>query len=235
LLIGCQDAPPAISPGHHDRTFTTKVTQHVQLDYLLFVPADYASADRDWPLMLFLHGAGERGDDIERVKLHGPPKLVENDPDFPFIVVSPQCPAGDWWSDETMQLALVDLLDDVSSRYNMDEERVYLTGLSMGGYGAWALAARQPNRFAAVAPICGGGKPEFAKAIGKLPVWAFHGAKDDVVPVEASREMVDALKAAGGEVRFTVYPDADHDSWTQTYENPELYDWLLSHTRSDRR
>ncbi|MFG0253335.1 MAG: prolyl oligopeptidase family serine peptidase, partial [Phycisphaerales bacterium JB038] len=138
---------------------------------------------------------------------------------------------SDWWSDETMQLALVALLDAVSDAYAVDADRLYVTGLSMGGYGAWALAARQPHRFAALAPICGGGDPATATSFVHLPVWAFHGAQDNVVPVRRTQEMVEALRQAGAEARLTIYPDAGHDSWTETYENPKLYEWLLAQSR----
>ncbi len=129
-----------------------------------------------------------------------------------------------------MQLALVALLDEVSATYAIDDDRLYVTGLSMGGYGTWGLAARQPNRFAAIAPICGGGDPTKAASFAHVPVWAFHGGKDSVVPVRRTQEMIEALRATGAEARLTIYPDADHDSWTETYANPKLYEWLLSHT-----
>ena len=145
---------------------------------------------------------------------------------FPFILVSPQSP-GRGWNPDTLSA----LLDDVEKNYRVDKNREYLTGLSMGGYGTWALAAAQPHRFAAVAPICGGGNPKDAEKLKALPIWVFHGAKDPTVPLARSQEMVDALKSAGSEVKFTIYPDAVHDSWTETYDNPEFYTWLLSHTK----
>jgi len=125
------------------------------------------------------------------------------------------------------------LLDDIVERYRIDEERVYVTGLSMGGFGTWALAGASPERFAAIAPICGGGRRSDARRIAqaKLPTWVFHGAKDRVVPFEESQHMVDILEKLGGDVKFTVYPKAQHDSWTETYNNPELYTWLLSQRR----
>jgi predicted peptidase len=119
----------------------------------------------------------------------------------------------------------------VIAQYAVDEERVYVTGLSMGGFGTWSLAQAHPERFAAIAPICGGGNPELAGNLRHVPVWAFHGAKDNVVPLSASQEMVDALKAIGADVKFTIYPEAYHDAWTETYENPQLYEWLLQHKR----
>ena len=206
-----------------------------QLEYLLFLPKGYAEdKSRQWPLMLFLHGAGERGSDLAKVTVHGPPKLVKQNPDFPFILVSPQCPTGQIWSDE----ALLGLLDQVSKKHRVDKTRVYLTGLSMGGYGTWSLGLRNPERFAAIAPICGGGDylPVLLPAQGKqaalkrLPVWAFHGAKDSIVPLSETERMVNALKRAGNQnVKLTVYPEADHDSWTESYQNQELFDWMLQH------
>jgi predicted peptidase len=123
------------------------------------------------------------------------------------------------------------LLDDIIRTYRVDRDRVYLTGLSMGGFGTWDLAAAHPEKFAAIAPICGGGNPQNAKKLARLPIWVFHGAKDPTVPIERSREMVEALKAAGANVKFTVYPEAQHDSWTETYNNPEFYQWLLEQKR----
>jgi predicted peptidase len=183
-------------------------------------------------MLLFLHGAGERGSDLEKVKVHGPPKIVEKQKDFPFIVVSPQCPEDDWWTDKVE--VLIHLLDDIVARYNVDTGRIYLTGLSMGGYGSWALAAEHLERFAAVAPICGGGNRIMAHRLKDIPVWAFHGAKDPVVPLKQSEEMVSAIKALGGDARLTVYPDAGHDSWTETYNNKELYDWFLKHRKASK-
>jgi len=194
--------------------------------YHLYLPPQYDGQDR-WPLLLFLHGSGERGNDLELVKVHGPPKLIAAGKEFPFIVVSPQCPRFQRW--ETAQLAA--LLDQVERTCKVDPDRVYVTGLSLGGFGTWQLAANYPDRFAAIAPICGGGEKEAAAVISQVPVWAFHGAQDKAVPLKASEEMIAALRQAGAEPKLTVYPDAGHDSWTATYDNPELYDWLLSHRR----
>ena len=201
---------------------------HVSLDYLVYLPTDYEKKD-SWPLLLFLHGAGERGDDLELVKKHGPPKLIEQGKPFPFVVVSPQCPMDGWWS--TKPLELVALLDEIVAKYKIDQDRIYLSGLSMGGFGTWMLAAYAPDRFAAIVPVCGGGERLMARRLTHLPVWAFHGAKDQVVPLGRSEEMVDALKKLHGDVKLTVYPEAGHDSWTATYENPEVYEWLLQHKR----
>jgi predicted peptidase len=199
------------------------------MDYLLCLPKDYAEKDA-WPLMLFLHGAGERGNDLDRVKVHGPPKLIAAGKSFPMIVVSPQCPSRHWWRPNELNA----LLDEIIEKYKVDQDRIYVTGLSMGGFGTWTLAAYAPERFAALVPICGGGDAFSARRISHIPVWAFHGAKDSVVPLSASETMIEALKKAKGNVQFTVYPEADHDSWTETYNNPELYTWLLQQKRAAR-
>ncbi len=199
--------------------------------YLLFLPEGYNKNDgKRWPLILFLHGSGERGTVLDSVKKHGPPKIVEQKKDFPFIVVSPQCPPGQRWYAPTLD----GLLQEVIQQHAVDTSRMYLTGLSMGGYGAWEYATMYPNRFAAVAPICGGGNPDKVWFIRNLPIWVFHGAKDQSVPVKQSEDMVNALKKAGSNVKFTVYPEAAHDSWTETYNNPALYEWFLSHKRKER-
>ena len=201
----------------------------VELKYLLYLPQDYdKDAGKAWPLVLFLHGSGERGTDLEAVKKHGPPKLVAEGKQFPFILVSPQCPPEQWWD----PFVLKGLLDDVQAKYHVDPDRVYVTGLSMGGFGTWDLARHYPDKFAAIAPICGGGDPQFVQALAHMPAWVFHGEDDPAVPIRRSEEMVDALKKAGDpEVKFTRYPGVGHDSWVKAYNDPELYEWLLSHKR----
>ncbi len=197
-----------------------------ELHYLLFLPKGYDASDKtkQWPLMLFLHGSGERGENLELVKMHGPPKIVEAKPDFEFIVVSPQCPKDSrWHASELLQL-----IEHVSKQHAVDSNRFYVTGLSMGGSGTWQLAAAEPQRFAAIAPICGRADLASAPKIKDLPTWVFHGAKDSATSVEHNKAIVAALKAAGGEPKFTLYPDAGHDSWTAAYDNPEFYEWLLA-------
>ena len=204
-----------------------KKSEKAGLTYLLYLPPGYEKDEKKtFPLILFLHGAGETGSDINKVKVHGPPKLVEKGQKFEFIVVSPQAPTRGWKPD-----SLLALLDEVEKMNRVDKDRVYVTGLSMGGFGTWALAAAAPERFAAIAPICGGGNPRTADKLKGLPIWVFHGAKDNAVPLKRSEDMVKALKEAGNEVKFTVYPNAGHDSWTESYNNPELYKWFLSNTR----
>jgi predicted peptidase len=220
----------SIPPGsQQSQMFEKKITTTVSCNYLLFLPEDYGKKRQSWPLMVFLHGAGERGSDLNKVKVHGPPKIVKNRKDFPFILVSPQCPEGDWWTEKVE--VLINLVDDIAARYKVDKERIYLTGLSMGGYGTWALASAYPERFAAIAPICGGGSRIMSLRLKDIPIWVFHGAKDQVVPLEESEEMVNAIRKRGGDVKFTIYPDAGHDSWTESYNNQELYDWFLEHRK----
>ena len=212
-------------------SFITQTTKTVKLGYLLFLPSDYKkNADQKFPLIMFLHGMGERGDEnLNLLKTHGIPKIVETTPNFPCIVVSPQCPDNSWWTMETD--ALKALLDEIIDSHSVNPDQIYLTGLSMGGYGTWKLATEHPDYFAAIAPICGGGDPEKAEQIKDIPIWVFHGAKDLVVTLEKSEEMVESLKLLNGNVRFTVYPETEHDSWTKTYDNPELYEWFFQHTR----
>lgn len=210
-------------------TLRKRLVRNVRVQYLLHLPRGYRrGAAKRWPLILFLHGAGERGSDVKLVAVHGPPKQVAAGQDLPFIVVSPQCPADDWWSNDVLNA----LLDHVIATCGVDAERVYLTGLSLGGRGTWMLATEYPQRFAAIAPICGWGEPFAAFRLKDLPTWIFHGGKDSLVPAGKSREMYRALRGAGNrDVRLTIYPKADHDSWTETYDNPELYEWMLAHRR----
>lgn len=229
-ILACCGSLGAVERDQEPKVFEKEITIQAKLGYLLSLPPDYdAKSDAKWPLLVFLHGAGESGSDLEKIKIHGPPKLIANgDFDHPCIVVSPQCPGRGWNTD-----LVAALIDDICGTYRVDEDRIYLTGLSMGGFGSWALAAARPERFAAVAPICGGGNPADAIKLRGLPIWVFHGEKDNVVPLAASQVMVKALEALGQKdnVKFTVYPEAGHDSWTQTYEDPEFYAWLFAQKR----
>jgi predicted peptidase len=206
----------------------------IDLKYLFYLPKDYYNAKKiAWPLILFLHGMGERGNDLELVKIHGIPKIVKTQKDFPFIAVSPQCPTEYVWRDKKMLQAVESLILKIIKNYRIDKTRVYVTGLSMGGYGTWALAARRPELFAAAVPICGGGDPATVNVLKNLPIWVFHGVLDKVVLPEESEKMIRALEKAGGKVRYTLYPEAYHDSWIETYDNPALYDWMLSKRKAE--
>jgi predicted peptidase len=229
---GCVSRSCPIEPGHHALHMDSSYEREFELDYLLFLPSDYAEAGEPWPLIMFLHGAGERGVDLNDVKRIGICRRVSEDPSFPFIVLSPQCPPNRWW----VPHMLVVLLDDVIADYNIDRDRVYLTGLSMGGTGTWSLAAEYPDRFAAIAPVCGRSRPLQSYPLNDMPVWAFHGEQDHVVDVWNSVNQVNRLRGDGNElVKLTLYPDLKHGIWDETYGNPELYRWFLMHRRSDRR
>lgn len=206
--------------------FHREVVQTYQADYLIYLPEGYEESTQNWPMVLFLHGAGERGSDIDFVKRNGPPKLVEEGHRFPFILVSPQCPERTIWDNKM----LIALLDDIESTYRVDKSREYLTGLSMGGHATWSLAIQYPERFAAIIPVCARGYSQDVYVLKDVPVWVFHGEKDDIVPITDGEKMAQALKEAGGNVKFTIYPEANHDSWTETYNNPKIYEWLLSHS-----
>lgn len=244
VLTGCTTAParpPAAAapvPGvQSEQTFTTQIRRDVRLQYLLYLPKDYATdPTARFPLILFLHGAGERGTDVRKVAVHGPPKRIAAGQSLPCIVVSPQCPEGQVWDDE----ALLRLLSELKSSLRVDPARVHVTGLSMGGFGTWALISRHPELFASAAPICGGGdriRPLLftaaqREALRTLPIRVYHGGKDTVVPLVESERMVEQFKRAGAvDIQLKVYPEAGHDSWTATYEDPGFFPWMLAQHR----
>ncbi len=201
------------------------------LKYLELVPRSYAAdSTKRWPLILYLHGSGWRGDDVGSLRRIGFLRMVAQDDDFPFFVVAPQCPRGRDW--RGLLDALNRVLDVAVNRHRIDPDRLYCTGESMGGYGTWAYAAAYPRRFAGVVPVCGGGQIDAMVRIGRLPIWVFHGANDQIVPIARSAELVAELRRRGSDVKFTIYPLAGHDVGAKTYGNPELYAWLLSHKRT---
>ncbi len=235
--------------GFLDRTVTLNGTAY---KYQVFLPEDWTPKQK-WPIILFLHGYGERGSDgLLQTDIGLPHAIRKNRSRFPAVVVIPQCSMGHWWTQQEMEKVAMAALAAASKEFKGNPQRTYLTGLSMGGYASWDLAARYPHKFAAVVPICGGiiippdllkdfpdlaknaypddpkTYAEFAQKIGKTPVWIFHGGADDTVPVENSRKLDEALKAAGGDVRYTEYPGVGHNSWDRAYAEPELMPWLLS-------
>jgi predicted peptidase len=183
------------------------------------------------PVIIFLHGSFERGSDLNLVLAHGPLKNKDFVRNLPFVIVAPQCNRGDWWSADT----LVKFINEVVAATNVDKKAIFITGLSMGGFATWDLAIKYPEMFAAAVPICGGGDSLNVCNARRLPIWAFHGAKDPIVNVRKSRNLVNRLKACGGNIRYTEYPDAGHDSWTATYENTELYQWFNTLYRKKHR
>lgn len=210
--------------------------------YQVFIPEPWRP-DLKWPAVLFLHGAGERGDDGEvQIEVGIGPAIRKHPGRFPCLVVLPQCTTKASWNTPNMQAHALAALEDVVARLNGDEERLYLTGISMGAYGTWDIAARQSGQFAALVPICGGVHRPFGtrsteriedqmRKVGRTPVWVFHGGADTVVPVIESRQAVAALQAVGGVVRYTEYPGVGHNSWDRAYAEPELMPWLLGKSR----
>ncbi len=193
------------------------------MGYLTYLPRAEKPA-AGWPLLVFLHGSGERGNDLGLIKKHGPPRLVGSLPALDsFFMLAPQCPSGRWWD----TVALKDLIDQTVARHPVDAQRIYITGISMGGFATWNLLKEHPSLMAAAVPICGAGDPASVARFKAVPIWAFHGEKDEAVDVQRSIEMVDALKKVDGRVKFTLYEGVTHDCWTQTFDNPALYAWLL--------
>ncbi len=232
LLAALFCIQPAAAQTETEKAFQREVTLPVSCRYLLALPQGYEEdATKTWPLIVFLHGAGERGDDLEMVKKHGPPKLIAQGRDLGAIVASPQVPKGSIWDPHLVKA----LTDELAATLRVDKRRIYLTGLSMGGFGTWETAILYPDTYAAIVPICGGAGVRWvmAERIKHLPVWIFHGAKDTAVEPMHSEKMHQALKKAGGDVRFTLYPDAAHDSWTAAYDDPELWTWLLAQRRAE--
>jgi len=231
--------------GFLNRTVTA---DGVAYKYQVFVPSNWSKKVK-WPVILFLHGYGEEGDDGMVQTQVGLGAAIRNHVDrFPFVVVFPQCRKQDWWTAPTMETQALKALDQTMKEFKGDPQRVYLTGLSMGGFGTWGFASEHPGKFAAIVPVCAGIHPvpapkllnyrdvddsadpytATAQKLGKVPVWAFHGDADDRVPVTESRQMVEALKAVGGNVRYTEYTGVQHNSWDKAYSEPELFTWLLA-------
>ncbi len=205
----------------------TEKQSKLGVHYLEYIPSAKEKSEK-LPLLIFLHGMGERGVDLNKLKIHGPPSFLDQKTDFPFICISPQCPDKIYWNEKL----LLPFYKEIINKYPVDKNRIYITGLSMGGFGTWSSIIAKPDLFAAAAPICGGGDPSKVEAIKAMPIWVFHGAKDNVVPVAQSEEMVNSLKKIGSKVKFTIYPEAFHNSWTETYNNKELYKWFLTHQKN---
>ena len=229
FLLSCQTQvveKQELTPG--TQTHQT-ISDELNLNYLLYLPDNYdPDKEGGFPTILFLHGAGERGDSLDIVSKWGPPKIA-NEKGLPFIVISPQCPDNEWWT--SMLYPLKCLLDELISSLNIDTKRIYLTGLSMGGYGTFAFSQIHPEYFAAIAPVCGGGTPSLVKFSKQPPTWVFHGADDQVVPVESSQIMVDALMESGVDVKFTVFEGVGHVSFPKAYNESGLFEWFLEHKK----
>lgn len=249
LAFACGAAARSQQTGFLDRTVSLHGTSY---KYQVYLPDNWTS-NQKWPIILFLHGYGERGSDgLLQTDVGLPHAIRLNRSRFPAVVVIPQCLMDHWWTQQPMEEMALATLAAATKDFKGDRKRTYLTGLSMGGFGTWDIAARNPGKFAAIVPICGGvilngdllkrfpdlandaypdepsSYASVAKKIGKTPVWIFHGAADEAVSVDNSRNMNEALKAAGGDVKFTEYPGVGHNSWDKAYAEPELMSWLLS-------
>ena len=229
--LNAQDAQTSASPApgtQVEASFQTADSGAV--DYLIYLPENYQTQEKV-PLMLFLHGRGESFGPPALVAKWGPPRFAARGDRLPYLVVSPQCPKSDNWSSTVQQQRLVALLDEITQKYKVDTDRIYLTGLSMGGFGSFRLAASHPERFAAVVPICGGAKPELAENLKSVPIWAFHGTEDRAVPLKRTADIVAAIKDSGGtSIQFTTLEGVGHNSWSAAYATPDLYIWMDKQT-----
>ncbi len=199
--------------------------------YVVYVPRDY-DPERAWPLIVFLHGAGERGHDGLHQTDVGLGHAIRRNPEwFPCLVLMPQCPPKVWW--DAVADSVERSLLQTCQEYNVGRSRIYLTGLSMGGYATWQYGGKRPDLFAALMPICGGGNVDNAPALAKLPIWAFHGANDDVIDPEESRKMVEAVQQAGGKVKYTEFEDTGHNAWDKAYGDAKHIKWLLKQHRPE--
>jgi predicted peptidase len=228
-------------PTLEKKTYTDPAGK--KLPYRLLLPDDYDKSKK-YPLVLFLHGAGERGDDNEAQLKHGVPEFArdENRKKYPCILIAPQCPSKLKWADWTVNAPLakeptepnrlaLELVDAIQKEYSVDPKRIYVTGLSMGGFGTWDLISRHPDKFAAAVPVCGGGDPNQADKIARIPIWVFHGAQDNAVKVERSREMIEAIKKSRGMPKYTEYPKEGHASWVPAYKDAGMFKWLFEQKR----
>jgi predicted peptidase len=241
LALFCQFAVPcafSAEPQQLERkgVALTRVVAAARYPYLVITPTNFQDRTLRWPLIVFLHGGDQSGSDLNLVKANGPPRYALSHSDFPFVVVAPQLPAGHLWE----PAAVVGVVKQVVSRFRIDAGQVYLTGLSTGGYGTWKTALQYPERFAAVAPVAGGGSTEILKhAEGQqlqflrtLPIWAFHGGSDGLIAPNESERMVSEFQAIGNPAaRVTIFPGAPHDIWNNVYDDPAFYQWLLQYRR----
>jgi predicted peptidase len=227
-VLPCLAAAPAPvrESGFLDKTIEV---DGATIKYVVYVPKGY-NAEKPHPTILFLHGAGERGDDGQKqVSVGLGPAIKKAEDKWNFIVVFPQVPKGKSFAD--IEKPILAMLDKTKKEYKVDEKRLYVTGLSMGGYGSWLLVCKYPEMFAAAAPVCGGGDPTQAAKVKDLPIWAFHGDKDTAVPLKKAQDMIDAVKAAGGDPKLTVYPGIGHNSWDKAYNDEKLEEWFIKHAR----
>jgi len=204
---------------------------NITFGYYLYCPQNFD--EEKLPLIVFLHGAGERGNgttELEKVKVHGLPKYLSEGKEYPAIILAPQCPQGMVWNN--LIFALKELIDNIIESYNVDTDKVSISGISMGGFGTWEMGISYPELFSAIAPVCGGGMSWRCENLKNMPIWAFHGDMDDVVPLKNSVEMVDAVNKIGGNAKLTIFHNVGHNSWEETYTATNVVEWLISKNKS---
>lgn len=208
------------------------VTRKVNVGTVIAKPRTYdQDRKKHWPLLVFLHGSGERGTDLAKVRIHGPLHHYDEGTDYPFIIAAPQCPDNTWWDWNVLS----GWLDQVLKKFRVNPDQIYLTGLSMGGYGTWEWGAREASRFAALIPICGGGSRIGTLPLSGMPIWCVHGTDDPVVPISESLSMVERAQRAGAIVKMSSVPGEGHGVWINFYKNEDWVNWLLQHKLSDRK
>jgi len=213
--------------------FDTKIKLPVKLHYQLYKPDNYYDNDSKYPLVLYLHGVGERGADLKKIEVNGLPEVINKGKTFSFLTLAPQCPQFGWWSRSEYIEALADLLNEVMEVYRVNSNQIYITGLSMGGYGTLALAQKYPDMFAAIIPICGGMDDHASiNRLGDIPMWLFHGELDQIHPAQLTLDIYDLLSPINKNIKLTIYDGVGHNSWDKTYANHEIYDWLLSYNKN---
>ncbi len=204
----------------------------INIGYYIYLPENFDKSKK-YPLVTFLHGAGERGDGSEEalriLEKNALPRYAGEGREYPFILLCPQCPEDIVWNN--IVISVKHLIDRVAKEYGADTDRLYCTGISMGGYGTWEMGITYHDCFAAIAPVCGGGFSWRASVLRDMPVWAFHGDADNVVPIENSQMMVDGVNKAGGNAKFTVFPGVEHNSWDPAYLTTDVIEWLLEQKR----
>lgn len=232
--VGNVQPPQQIDSNEQEETFTRQSLKTFSGKYLLYLPDHYSEQpQQNWPVLLYLHSADARSNDLQKVKQEGLPYVLRMGRKLPFVVVAPLCSPEEWWDSRWSLENLNVLLDELTEKYRVDSKRIYLTGWSMGGAGSWKLSSDYPTRFAAVVPISGRTQLKYVAQLQNMPTWAFHGAKDTVVPVNESQKMIDALQNSGGNARLTIFPDTGHEVWLQAYTDPQLYEWLLKQSKKE--
>jgi predicted peptidase len=236
LFLICIAGARAAEQGGRKGIMRVRQLTSAQYPYLAILPADFNQPGQKWPLIVFLHGGDQRGRNFDLLKVNGPPRTALRETDFPFVVVAPQLAEGKLWEPD----AVASFVKRIIPRFRIDASRVYLTGLSTGGYGTWAAGLKYPERFAAIVPVAGGGDTVYLKHaegvyhehLKGLGVWAFHGGADPVIDASESTRLVDELRSLGvRDARATIYGGVGHDIWDRVYDDPALYEWLLSKQR----